>query len=152
MNARPYDVIVIGTREAGTTTAMLLARRGLRVLAVDHARFPSDALSSHQIQVPGIARRRRWGLLDAIEASGAPATTMVRFDPGPVSMEGRLLDALLIDAFRFLVQSSESSLSFRYSGWPWRRLLEPHRTEGAGTAHWSSCGYRRRASHSAQKA
>jgi len=29
-----YDVIVVGTRVAGATTAMVLARAGLRVLAV----------------------------------------------------------------------------------------------------------------------
>jgi len=50
-----HDVIVVGTRAAGAATAMLLARAGLRVLAVDRARFPSDTLSTHQVQVPGIA-------------------------------------------------------------------------------------------------
>ena len=58
-----YDVIVVGTRVAGASTALLLARGGLRVLAVDRARFPSDTLSTHQIQVPGVARLARWGLL-----------------------------------------------------------------------------------------
>jgi 2-polyprenyl-6-methoxyphenol hydroxylase-like FAD-dependent oxidoreductase len=56
-----YDAIVVGTRVAGAATAMLLARRGLRVLAVDRAGFPSDTLSTHQLQVPGVARLRRWG-------------------------------------------------------------------------------------------
>jgi flavin-dependent dehydrogenase len=36
---------------AGAATAMLLARAGLRVLAVDRARLPSDTLSTHQIQL-----------------------------------------------------------------------------------------------------
>jgi flavin-dependent dehydrogenase len=53
------DVIVIGARVAGSSTAMLLARKGLDVLVVDRASFPSDTLSTHQIQVPGVARLHR---------------------------------------------------------------------------------------------
>ena len=41
-----YDVIVVGARVAGASTALLLARRGLNVLAVDRAEFPSDTLST----------------------------------------------------------------------------------------------------------
>src|SRR5579885_2175490 len=84
-----YDVIVVGARVAGSSTAMLLARRGLKVLAVDRARFPSDTLSTHQVQVPGAARPQRWGLLERVEAAGTPATRRARFDPGPVVLEGR---------------------------------------------------------------
>ena len=35
MLAPKYDVLIAGARCAGAATAMLLARRGLRVLAVD---------------------------------------------------------------------------------------------------------------------
>jgi flavin-dependent dehydrogenase len=55
MGAGRYDVIVVGARVAGAATAMLLARQGLRVLAVDRVSFPSDTISSHQLQVPGAA-------------------------------------------------------------------------------------------------
>jgi 2-polyprenyl-6-methoxyphenol hydroxylase-like FAD-dependent oxidoreductase len=111
-----YDVIVVGTRVAGAATAMLLARRGLRVLAVDRAGFPSDTLSTHQVQVPGIARLDGWGLLDRLDAAGTPATRRVRFDAGDVALEGTypaygrvdalysprrtVLDAMLVDAAR----------------------------------------------------
>ena len=111
-----YDVIIVGARVAGSSTAMLLARKGLSVLVVDRASFPSDTLSTHQVQLPGIARLRRWGLLDAVVASGAPATRQVRFDVGPVVLRGHFptfdgvdalysprrtfLDALLLDAAR----------------------------------------------------
>jgi 2-polyprenyl-6-methoxyphenol hydroxylase-like FAD-dependent oxidoreductase len=78
------DVIVVGARVAGASTALLLARRGLKVLAVDRATFPSDTLSTHQVQVPGVARLRRWGILDGVLAAGTPAAAEVRFDPGPV--------------------------------------------------------------------
>ena len=83
-----YDVIVVGARVAGAATAMLLARRGLRVLAVDRASFPSDTISSHQVQVPGVARLHRWGLLDQIHAGGAPPTRRVRLDTPDVVLEG----------------------------------------------------------------
>jgi 2-polyprenyl-6-methoxyphenol hydroxylase-like FAD-dependent oxidoreductase len=78
-----YDVIVVGARVAGAATAMLLARQGLRVLAVDRAAFPSDTVSSHQIQPPGVERLARWGLLDRL--GDAPPTHRVRLDtPGAV--------------------------------------------------------------------
>jgi flavin-dependent dehydrogenase len=111
-----YDVIVVGARVAGSAAAMLLARRGLSVLAVDRAEFPSDTLSTHQVQLPAIARLERWGLLGRIAAAGTPATRRVRFDPGPVVLEGSypefegidalysprrsLLDAVLVEAAR----------------------------------------------------
>ena len=65
-----YDVIIVGARVAGASTAMLLARRGLKVLVVDRATFPSDTLSTHQVQLPGVARLARWGVLDAVLAAG----------------------------------------------------------------------------------
>ena len=111
-----YDVVVVGARVAGAATAMLLARAGLRVLALDRVTFPSDTVSSHQVQVPGVALLRRWGLLDRLVAAGTPATRRVRFDPGPVVLEGAypahggvdavysprrtLLDAALVAAAR----------------------------------------------------
>ncbi len=65
-----YDVIVVGARVAASATGMLLPRKGLRVLVIDRATFPSDTLSSHQLQTPGVARMRRWGLLDRLQAAG----------------------------------------------------------------------------------
>ena len=83
-----YDVIVVGARCAGAPTAMLLARRGYRVLLVDRATFPSDTLSTHFIKPPGVAMLRRWGLLDQVIASGCPPVTRFRFDYGPVVLAG----------------------------------------------------------------
>ena len=69
-----YDAIVVGARAAGSPTAMLLARKGHRVLLLDRAEFPSDTLSTHQLQVPGVARLAELGVLDQVLASGAPPT------------------------------------------------------------------------------
>src|SRR5215467_11476360 len=74
-----YDVIIVGARVAGSATALLLARRGVKVLVVDRATFPSDTLSTHQVQLPGVSRLARWGVLDEILAAGTPVTRQVRF-------------------------------------------------------------------------
>jgi 2-polyprenyl-6-methoxyphenol hydroxylase-like FAD-dependent oxidoreductase len=65
---------------------MLLARKGYRVLLVDRASFPSDTLSTHYIHQPGIARLRRWGLLDRLIATGCPAVGKMTFDVGPFAL------------------------------------------------------------------
>src|SRR5262245_61813347 len=84
-----YDAIVIGARVAGSPTAMLLARRGYRVLLVDRASFPSDTMSTHQIQLPGGAALQRWGLLEQVIATGLPAAERVRMEMGGMVVEGR---------------------------------------------------------------
>ncbi|MGE5830486.1 MAG: NAD(P)/FAD-dependent oxidoreductase [Micromonosporaceae bacterium] len=111
--ATTYDAIIVGARCAGSPTAMLLARQGLRVLLVDHAKFPSDTVSTQVIHPPGVAALERWGLLDLI-AKQTPPVDHYRFDFGPVVISGTartadgfatayaprrtLLDKLLIDA------------------------------------------------------
>jgi 2-polyprenyl-6-methoxyphenol hydroxylase-like FAD-dependent oxidoreductase len=72
-----YDAIVVGARCAGATTAMLLARRGYRVLVVDRAKFPSDTLSTHVIHAPGVAALDRWGLLDTVLATGCHRSSTI---------------------------------------------------------------------------
>jgi flavin-dependent dehydrogenase len=110
----PYDAIVVGARCAGSPTAMLLARKGYRVLVIDRASFPSDTLSTHLIHAPGVAALRRWGLLDRVIASNCPANTTYSFDFGPVTITGTprphdgistayaprrtVLDTILVDA------------------------------------------------------
>jgi len=68
-----YDAIVVGARCAGAATALLLARRGLRVLVVDQQREGRDTLSTHAVLRAGIVQLSRWGLLDALVAQGTPA-------------------------------------------------------------------------------
>ena len=111
-----YDAIVVGARAAGAATAMLMARHGMRVLAVDRARYGSDTLSTHALMRPAIVQLHRWGLLDAVRASGTPAVRRVTFHyPGEevvVPIAGSdgidalyaprrtVLDRLLVDAAR----------------------------------------------------
>jgi 2-polyprenyl-6-methoxyphenol hydroxylase-like FAD-dependent oxidoreductase len=84
-----YDAIIVGARVAGSSTGLLLARKGYRVLLVDRATFPSDTLSTHQIQLPGSAALKRWGLLDKVIATGPGKADQVRFDIGEIIVTGQ---------------------------------------------------------------
>jgi flavin-dependent dehydrogenase len=86
--SKDYDAIVLGARCAGSPTAILLARKGYRVLALDRATFPSDTISTHLIHPPGVAALARWGLLERLEATGCPPITTYTFDFGPIAISG----------------------------------------------------------------
>ena len=77
-----YDVIIAGARCAGASTAMLLARQGLRVLVVDPAKRGSDTLSTHALMRGGVLQLHRWGVLDAIRSAGTPAIRTTTFHYG----------------------------------------------------------------------
>jgi flavin-dependent dehydrogenase len=83
-----YDIAIVGARCAGSPTAMLLARKGYRVLLVDRASFPSDIMSTHFVHVPGVDRLKRWGLLDRVVASNCPPVRSISVDLGPFSLTG----------------------------------------------------------------
>jgi 2-polyprenyl-6-methoxyphenol hydroxylase-like FAD-dependent oxidoreductase len=83
-----YDVAIVGARVSGSALALDLARSGLSLLLLDRAHFPSDTLSTHQLQVPGVARLAELGVLDRVLASGAPPTRRIRFHAG-----GAVVDA-----------------------------------------------------------
>src|SRR5262245_50086195 len=72
-----YDAIIVGARCAGSPLAMLLARRGARVLLVDRATFPSNIPHGHFVHRDGPKRLQRWGLLEAVAAASKPVTTML---------------------------------------------------------------------------
>src|SRR6476659_2518703 len=83
-----YDVIIAGARVAGAATARLLAQKGHKVLVVDKATFPSDTMSTHAVQLPGVARLKRWGLLEKVQATNCPPTEHVTFTSGDVVLKG----------------------------------------------------------------
>ncbi len=109
-----YDVVVVGARAAGAATAMLLARGGLRVLAVDRGRRGSDTLSTLALMRGGVLQLARWGLLERLRAAGTPAVRRTTFHYGgaatAVAIKAQdgvdslcaprrtLLDALLVEA------------------------------------------------------
>ena len=110
---RAFDAIVVGARCGGSPTAMLLARKGYRVLVVDRATFPSDTVSTHILHPLGVSALSRWGLLDRLTATGCPPIDTYAFDFGPFTIVGApgtsqapvaycprrtILDKLLVDA------------------------------------------------------
>jgi len=123
-----YDAIVVGARCAGAATAMLLARRGHRVLLVDRARFPSDMrLSNHLLWPPGVAALKRWGLLDALARTGCPPITSGTMDVGPFALTGGF-------------PPTPDGVATAYA--PRRRVLDGILVEaavGAGATLWQGC-------------
>ena len=81
-----YDVAVVGARAGGGALALLLARMGHQVVVLDRARMPSDTLSTHSIARSGVVQLHRWGLLDEVLATGAPAIHQVMFHAGGESL------------------------------------------------------------------
>jgi flavin-dependent dehydrogenase len=114
MSTNAFDAIVVGARVAGAPTAMLLARKGYRVLLVDRATFPSETMSTHLIHAPGMAFLHRWGLAKRVIATGCPPVMTYRLDVGPFAIVGAprgteaaphayaprrtVLDAILVEA------------------------------------------------------
>jgi flavin-dependent dehydrogenase len=84
-----YDVVIVGARCAGSALALMLARDGLNILAVDATTFPSDTMSGHFIHPAGVSCLRRLGLLENLQALGAPAQETMTVDFGPVVLTGR---------------------------------------------------------------
>jgi 2-polyprenyl-6-methoxyphenol hydroxylase-like FAD-dependent oxidoreductase len=111
-----YDVVVVGARCAGAATAMLLARRGFRVLVVDRERYGADTLSTHALMRGGVLQLHRWGILDEVKAAGTPTVRSTSFHYGDEVVEvqikpkegidglyaprRKVIDRLLVDAAR----------------------------------------------------
>lgn len=124
-----YDVVIVGTRCAGAALAMLLARAGHTVLAVDRASFPSDTVSTHFLWPRTTAFLAKWGFLDRLAATGCPAIERVTVDYGDVALVGRpspvegtaimycprrtVLDLLLVEAARAAGAEMHQETTFR---------------------------------------
>lgn len=93
-----WDVIVVGARVAGASTALLLARAGLRVLCLDRARYGSDTLSTHALMRAGTLQLHRWGLLETMAAAGTPAVRRTVFHYGDDTVSVTIRPAAGVDA------------------------------------------------------
>jgi flavin-dependent dehydrogenase len=89
-----HDAIIVGARCAGAATAMLLARKGYKVLLVDRSRFPSDLPHGHFVHRHGPSRLARWRLLDRVLATNCPPVTSCVMDFGDFPL---VASALLVD-------------------------------------------------------
>ncbi len=111
----PLDVIVVGGRVAGASTAMLLARAGARVRLLERGDLGTDTLSTHGLMRAGVLQLSRWGLLDQVRDAGTPQVRSTTFhvagqEPLVIPIASRagvdalyaprrhLLDRILVDA------------------------------------------------------
>ncbi len=92
------DVVIVGARVAGTATAIELAKRGIHVIVIDAATFPSDTLSTHLIFPSCVAELSALGALDRILASGTPTMPSVQFTHGGMKANGSFSP---VDGFDF---------------------------------------------------
>ncbi|MCE5291499.1 MAG: FAD-dependent monooxygenase [Nocardiaceae bacterium] len=80
MQAETVDVVIVGSRCAGTAMAAPLARAGRTVVVLDRAAFPADTLSTHVLFPMGVNEVARIGALDRILALNPSLMTHLRVD------------------------------------------------------------------------
>jgi len=118
---------------------MLLARHGLKVLAIDRAHFPSDTISTHFLWPRTTSFLASWNLLDTLSATGCPAIELVTADYGGVAIAGRpsrvrgtaimysprrtILDLLLVEAARAAGAEIREVTTFRKLIWQDNRAV-----------------------------
>src|ERR1700735_4493755 len=111
-----YDALIVGARCAGAATAMLMARKGLRVLVIDRASYGTDTISTHALMRGGVLQLHRWGVLPRLREMATPAVRATTFHYGdelvtiPIkpshgvdalyAPRRTLLDSTLVDAAR----------------------------------------------------
>jgi flavin-dependent dehydrogenase len=110
-----YDVVIVGGRVAGASTALLLARAGLRVAIVERSARGADTLSTHGLMRAGVMQLSRWNLIRAVADAPTPPIRRTTFHyhdgdsfevsikPGPgvdalYAPRRHLLDRLLVEA------------------------------------------------------
>jgi flavin-dependent dehydrogenase len=109
-----YDALIVGARCAGAATAMLMARKGMRVLLVDRGVYGTDTISTHALMRGGVLQLHRWGILPRLREAGTPPVHETTFHYGDetITVEIKasggvdalyaprrtLLDSMLVDA------------------------------------------------------
>jgi flavin-dependent dehydrogenase len=110
-----YDVVVVGGRVAGASTALLLARAGVRVAVVERGDLSRDPVSTPALMRAGVLQLARWSVLDRVVGAPTPPVrqTLFRYPDGDrltVSVRShhgvdalyaprrRLLDRILLEA------------------------------------------------------
>jgi 2-polyprenyl-6-methoxyphenol hydroxylase-like FAD-dependent oxidoreductase len=145
-----YDAIVVGARCAGSPTAVLLARKGYRVLLVDRASFPSEVVNGYYLQRHAVARLKCGGLLDKLRNSNCPPLRTPHLRFGDFSLNGSpppaddvsggyaprriVLDKILVDAAVQAGAELRESFSLEQLQWDGDHVTGVHTHTKAGTA------------------
>ncbi len=90
-NEQRYDAIIVGARAAGAVMAALMAQENFRVLVVDRVTFPKPTLSCPITFGNTFDVLNRIGVLEKIEALGAPKLRLYRTQMRDIQMHGRML-------------------------------------------------------------
>ena len=77
-----YDALIVGARCAGAATAMLMARKGMRVLVIDRGSYGTDTISTHALMRGGVLQMHRWGILPRLQEAGTPPVRETTFHYG----------------------------------------------------------------------
>jgi 2-polyprenyl-6-methoxyphenol hydroxylase-like FAD-dependent oxidoreductase len=91
--SRPFDVVIVGAGLAGSSLALGLARRGLRVALLDHARFPHEKLCGEFLSPEAWIVFERLGLSEAVTRLGYHPIHRIRLS----TPWGRILEAKFTD-------------------------------------------------------
>src|SRR5262245_52625437 len=86
-----HDLVVVGGRVAGASTALL--RAGARVALVERGSPERDTVPTHALMRAGVLQLARWGVLDRVVAAGTPPVRHTAFvypdgERVPVSIRG----------------------------------------------------------------
>jgi flavin-dependent dehydrogenase len=83
------DALICGAGPGGSAAAIHLARRGLRVLVVDRARFPRDKACAEYLGPGALRQLGALGVLPALDAAtGHTLTGTTLFGPGGARLTG----------------------------------------------------------------
>ena len=105
-SARVWDVVIVGAGPSGATCAMVLARRGHRVLLLDKERFPRDKACGDLLIPDAITVMKRLGTYDAVRREAYASGTIGVYSPSGIkfdvpseylTLKRYSLDKLLVD-------------------------------------------------------
>jgi 2-polyprenyl-6-methoxyphenol hydroxylase-like FAD-dependent oxidoreductase len=89
---------------------MLLARAGHDVVMVDRAELPADRTSTHALARGAVVQLSRWGLLEELLETGAPAIRQVSFHHGGTATRRTVKNSagveLLLTSRRYVLDDS----------------------------------------------